>query len=80
MGYPGALWEDRIGLVAGARPFRSRESREINTRQTRGRRYGFLRASRGGDMSWADLFERASEYETTVEHVRETLSERRDDA
>ncbi len=30
-------------------------------------------------MTWGDLFERASEYGTSVEHVRETLSERRDD-
>jgi hypothetical protein len=31
-------------------------------------------------MSWDDLFERATGYETSVESVREALSERRDDA
>ncbi len=31
-------------------------------------------------MTWDDLFERAGEYETTVERVREALTERRDDA
>jgi len=29
-------------------------------------------------MDWADLFERASDRETTVETVRETLAERRE--
>lgn len=28
-------------------------------------------------MSWADLFERAEEYETDVETIRETLDARR---
>ncbi len=28
-------------------------------------------------MSWADLFERAERYETTVETVREALRDRR---
>ena len=30
-------------------------------------------------MSWADLFERAEEYETDVETIREALAARRDD-
>jgi len=30
-------------------------------------------------MTWADLFERASEYETSVAAVRDALEERRDD-
>jgi hypothetical protein len=28
-------------------------------------------------MSWADLFERASEYETTVDQIRDRLATRR---
>ncbi len=31
-------------------------------------------------MTWKELFERASESGTSVEDIRETLSERRDDA
>lgn len=30
-------------------------------------------------MTWADLFERASEYQTDLETVRTTLSEQRSD-
>jgi hypothetical protein len=31
-------------------------------------------------MSWADLFERAEEYETDVETIRERLAARREEA
>ena len=30
-------------------------------------------------MSWGTLFERAAEYEVTVEEIRDALSERRDE-
>lgn len=30
-------------------------------------------------MTWADLFERAAEYDVTVSDVRETLADHRDD-
>jgi hypothetical protein len=30
-------------------------------------------------MTWAELFERAGDYEVTVEEVREALAERRSD-
>jgi len=30
-------------------------------------------------MTWADLFERGAEFETSLESIRETLTERRGD-
>lgn len=30
-------------------------------------------------MTWAELFERAADHETTVEEIRATLAARRDD-
>jgi len=32
----------------------------------------------GTDVTWADLFERASEYDTSREAIREALSARRE--
>ena len=53
---------------------------DINSRQTDGRHHGFLSPSASGCMDWADLFERATDHETTVETVRARLATRRGEA